>query len=185
MIVGLGNPGREYEATRHNMGFMVVDLLASGSRKTFLPGKGEYYFTKMRHAGEDLTLMKPTTFMNNSGIAVRDAMERFDVDITDLLIAYDDFNIPLGKLRLRKGGSDGGHNGIYSVIYHLNDDRFPRLRCGIGTGEVMPGRDMAGFVLSEFAQDELAEVRTMTENAAEAALTFVRSGIQTAMNKFN
>lgn len=185
MIVGLGNPGREYEATRHNMGFMVVDLLASRARKTFLPGKGEYYFAKLRHSGEDITLMKPTTFMNNSGIAVRDAVERFDVDITDLLIVYDDFNIPLGKLRMRKGGSDGGHNGIYSVIYHLNDDGFPRLRCGVGTGEVVPGRDMAGFVLSEFDESELGEVRGMTENAAEAALTFVRSGIQAAMNKFN
>lgn len=185
MIVGLGNPGREYEATRHNVGFMVVDLLASNAKKSFRPGKGEYYFTEIRHGGEDVVLLKPTTYMNNSGIAVKDAAQKFDAVIPDLLIVYDDFNIPLGKLRLRSGGSDGGHNGIYSVIYHLNDDSFPRLRCGIGTEEVVPGRDMAGFVLSEFEAREIPQVEAMTKDAAEAALTFVRSGIQVAMNKYN
>ena len=191
MIVGLGNVGSEYEATRHNVGFMVVDLLAANARKTFKPGKGEYYLVEMRHAGEDVVLIKPTTFMNNSGIAVKDASQRFGVEITDLLVVYDDFNIPLGKLRLRKGGSDGGHNGMYSIIYHLNDDSFPRLRCGIGTGEILPAqrivpkRDMAGFVLSEFEKDELPEVEKMTKNAADAVFVFIGSGIQTAMNRFN
>ena len=191
MIVGLGNVGSEYEATRHNVGFMVVDFLAANARKSFKPGKGEYYFVEMRHAGEDVVLIKPTTFMNNSGIAVKDASQRFGVEITDLLVVYDDFNIPLGKLRLRKGGSDGGHNGMYSIIYHLNDDSFPRLRCGIGTGEILPAqrivpkRDMAGFVLSEFEKEELPEVEKMTKNAADAVFVFIGSGIQTAMNRFN
>ncbi len=191
MIVGLGNVGSEYEATRHNVGFMVVDLLAANARKTFKPGKGEYYFAEMRHSGEDVVLIKPTTFMNNSGIAVKDASQRFGVETTDLLVVYDDFNIPLGKLRLRKGGSDGGHNGMYSIIYNLNDDSFPRLRCGIGTGEALPAqrsvlkRDMAGFVLSEFEEEELPEVEKMIKNAADAAFVFIGSGIQTAMNRFN
>ena len=185
MIVGIGNVGSEYEATRHNVGFMVVDLLAANARKTFKPGKGEYYFAEMRHAGEDVVLIKPTTFMNNSGVAVKDASQRYGVGMADLLVVYDDFNIPLGKLRLRKGGSDGGHNGMYSIIYHLNDDSFPRLRCGIGTGDVMPRRDMAGFVLSEFGDDELPETERMIKNAADAVFVFVGSGIQTAMNKFN
>ncbi len=185
MIAGLGNPGREYEATRHNVGFMVVDLVAANARKSFVPGKGDYFYSEMRHAGEDVVLVKPTTFMNNSGTAVKDAAKKFGADVSDLLVVYDDFNIPLGKLRLRKGGSDGGHNGIYSVIYSLNDDGFPRLRCGIGSEEVVPGRDMAGFVLSEFEEDELARVEEMTKNAAEAVLTFIRSGIQVTMNRFN
>lgn len=185
MIVGLGNVGREYETTRHNVGFMVVDLLASKARRTFEAGKGDYYFCRIRHAGEDVLLLKPTTFMNDSGIAVKDAADRFDIDIADMLVVYDDFNLPLGKLRLRKSGSDGGHNGIYSVIYHLNDDAFPRLRCGIGTGEVVPGKDMAGFVLSEFAADERPEVEKMIKAAADAAYVFVSSGIQNAMNRFN
>ena len=191
MIVGLGNVGSEYEATRHNVGFMVVDLLAANARKTFKPGKGEYYFAEMRHAGEDVVLIKPTTFMNNSVVAVKDASQRYGVGMADLLVVYDDFNIPLGKLRLRKGGSDGGHNGMYSIIYHLNDDSFPRLRCGIGTGEVLPvqrivpKRDMADFVLSEFEKEELPEVEKMTKNAADAVFVFIGSGIQTAMNRFN
>jgi len=118
MIVGLGNVGREYEATRHNVGFMVVDLLASNAKKVFQPAKGEYFLTEFRHAGEDVMLLKPTTFMNNSGVAVKDAVEKFGIGLGDLLVVYDDFNIPLGQLRLRKGGSDGGHNGVYSIIYH-------------------------------------------------------------------
>lgn len=185
MIVGLGNVGREYEATRHNVGFMVVDLIASKARKSFSAGKGEYYHSEMRHAGEDIVLLKPTTFMNNSGIAVKEAVERFGVEIENLLVVCDDFNIPLGKLRLRKGGSDGGHNGVYSIIYHLNDDRFPRLRCGIGTEEVVPGKDMAEYVLSKFDAEENPEVEEMVKRAADAAFVFVNSGIQTAMNRFN
>lgn len=185
MIVGLGNIGREYEATRHNVGFMVVDSVAAKSKKSFVPGKGEYYFAEIKHGGEEIVLLKPTTFMNNSGIAVSDAMGRFDVDVQDLLVVYDDFNIPLGKLRLRKGGSDGGHNGVASVIYHLNDDAFPRLRCGIGTEKVVPGRDMAGFVLSEFDAVETSEVETMVKKAVDAVYVFVNSGIHTAMNRFN
>jgi PTH1 family peptidyl-tRNA hydrolase len=185
MIVGLGNVGRDYEGTRHNVGFMVVDRVAEKAKKTFRPGKGEYYFSEMRHAGEDVVLLKPTTFMNNSGVAVRDAVERFGVGPGDLLVVYDDFNIPLGKLRLRKGGSDGGHNGVYSVIYHLNDDGFPRLRCGIGTADVVPGRDMADFVLSRFEAVESADVEKMVADAADAVFTFVNSGMETAMNRFN
>ncbi len=185
MIVGLGNVGRDYEDTRHNVGFMVVDLVASKTKKTFRAGKGEYFFSEMRHAGEDVVLLKPTTFMNNSGIAVKDAVERFAVDPADLLVVYDDFNIPLGKLRLRKGGSDGGHNGVYSVIYHLNDDCFPRLRCGIGTAEVVPGRDMADFVLSKFEAAENADMEKMVADAADAVFVFINSGIQAAMNRFN
>jgi peptidyl-tRNA hydrolase, PTH1 family len=185
MIVGLGNVGNEYEATRHNVGFMVVDLVASKSKKAFRPGKGEYYSSEMKHAGEDVVLLKPTTYMNNSGVAVKEAMDRYAVDLADLLVVYDDFNIPLGRLRLRRGGSDGGHNGVYSIIYHLNDDGFARLRCGIGTEEVAPGRDMADFVLSKFEADEKPEVEKMVKSAADAVFAFVNSGIQTAMNRFN
>jgi PTH1 family peptidyl-tRNA hydrolase len=185
MIVGLGNVGREYEATRHNVGFMVVDLLASKAKKPFKAGAGEYFLSEFRHAGEDVFLLKPTTFMNNSGVAVKDAVEKFGIDLVDLLVVYDDFNIPLGQLRLRKGGSDGGHNGVYSIIYHLNDDDFPRMRCGIGTEAVVPGRDMADFVLSKFQADESPEVEEMVKDAADAVFVFINSGIQAAMNKFN
>ncbi len=185
MIVGLGNIGREFEGTRHNVGFNVVDEVASRFKKDFLPGKGEYFLCVISHAGEEHVLLKPTTFMNNSGVAVEEATTRFEIRLEDLLVVCDDFNIQLGKLRLRQSGSDGGHNGIYSVIYHLNDDRFPRLRCGIGSGEVTPGKDMADFVLSKFGADEIPEVEKMVKNAADAVFVFINEGIETAMNKFN
>jgi PTH1 family peptidyl-tRNA hydrolase len=185
MIVGLGNVGHGYEETRHNVGFMVVDEISSKSRKTFSPGKGDYYLTEVDIAGEGVVLVKPTTFMNDSGLAVRDALDRYGIPREDLLVVYDDFNIPLGQIRLRKSGSDGGHNGMYSIIYHLNDDAFPRLRCGIGSDKVAPGRDMVGFVLSKFEADEIPEVKSMVKAAADAALVFVREGIETAMNRFN
>ena len=139
MIVGLGNVGREYEGTRHNVGFAVVDGVAAKFKKSFAPGKGEYFAAQIRHRGEEIVLFKPTTYMNNSGIAVSNAAERFGILPEDILVAYDDFNIPLGKLRLRKSGGDGGHNGVYSIIYQLNSENFSRLRCGIGSEEVIPG----------------------------------------------
>ncbi len=185
MIVGLGNVGRDYEGTRHNIGFAVVDELVSKFKKSFRPGKGEYYVAEASHAGEVVVFVKPTTFMNNSGIAVGDAAERFTVAVEDILVVYDDFNIPLGKLRLRQSGGDGGHNGVYSIIYQLNADTFPRLRCGIGTDEVVPGRDMADFVLSKFEADEIPEVEKMIKAAVDAAFVFINEGIETAMNRFN
>jgi len=185
MIVGLGNVGREYEETRHNVGFMVLDEISSRSKRKFSPGKGEYYLATISQAGEEVFLIRPTTFMNDSGIAVKDAVERFGIRLEDLLVVYDDFNIPLARLRLRKGGSDGGHNGVYSIIYHLNDDVFPRLRCGIGTDKVAPGKDMVEFVLSKFGAEEIPEVGEMVKNAANAVFVFINEGIETAMNRFN
>ncbi|MFZ1083157.1 MAG: aminoacyl-tRNA hydrolase [Candidatus Kryptoniota bacterium] len=185
MIVGLGNVGREFEGTRHNVGFIVVDEVASKFKKNFISGKGEYYISEMRHGGQEVVLLKPTTFMNNSGTAVKSAADKFEIPIQDLLVVHDDFNIPLSKIRLRKGGSDGGHNGVYSIIYHLNDDGFPRLRCGIGTEDVLPGKDMVGFVLSKFEAGEIPQVDKMVRTAADAVFVFINEGIETAMNKFN
>ena len=191
MVVGLGNVGREYEGTRHNLGFMVVDKVASKFKKKFLPGKGEYYVCEVYHGDKEVILVKPTTFMNNSGVAVKHAADNFEIPLHDMLVVYDDFNIPLSKIRLRKGGSDGGHNGVYSIIYHLNDDSFPRLRCGIGTEDVRPGlrprrgKDMVNFVLSKFEAEEIPEVEKMVKTAADAIFVFINEGIETAMNKFN
>lgn len=185
MVVGLGNVGRGYQRTRHNVGFMVVDEVSAKFRKKFSAGKGDYFVSEVTQAGEDVVLVKPTTFMNNSGIAVKDAVDKFGIRSEDLLVVHDDFNIPLAKLRIRKGGSDGGHNGVYSIIYHLNEDRFPRLRCGIGTEKVTPRNDMSDFVLSDFGADEIPEVESMIKNAADAVFVFVNEGIEAAMNKYN
>lgn len=185
MIVGLGNVGKEFEATRHNVGFMVVDNLASKFKKLFIPGRGNYYFAHFSIAGDDVYLVKPTTYMNNSGIAVKEAVERFEINLPELLVVYDDFVLPLGKLRIRKMGGDGGHNGVASIIYHLNDNRFPRLRCGIGNEQVKPGADMVNFVLSKFDPDEIPVVEKMVKTAADAAVMFLTEGTEAAMNQYN
>jgi PTH1 family peptidyl-tRNA hydrolase len=185
MIVGLGNVGRRYDGTRHNVGFMVADEVASRRKKNFASGKGEYYISKFQQGEYEVILIKPTTLMNNSGIAVQQAVMEFEIPLENLLVVYDDFNLPLAKIRLRKGGGDGGHNGVYSVIYSLGDDQFPRLRCGIGTDEVVPKKDMVDFVLSKFDSEEIPTVEKMIKTAADAVSVFISDGIEKAMNKFN
>lgn len=185
-IIGLGNPGNEYEWTRHNVGFLVVDALRDVLRTEFEAGKGDYLLATARFHETQITLVKPLTYMNNSGLAVADVVERYDLNLKDLLVVCDDFNLPLGKIRLRPKGSDGGHNGLYSIIYQLQTEEFPRLRCGIGTA-VTPGQrcNATSFVLSVFDRDERPAVRKMVESAREAALCFSAEGISVAMDRWN
>ncbi|CUT03387.1 aminoacyl-tRNA hydrolase [Candidatus Kryptobacter tengchongensis] len=182
-IFGLGNPGREYEMTRHNVGFMVVDEIAKKLEIDFKPGKGDYLISPGKYKGSEFLLVKPLTYMNNSGIAVKDVVERFKLDLKDVFVICDDLNLPLGVIRLRQKGSDGGHNGLYSVIYHLKTTDFPRLRCGIGNPEKM--RNMVDFVLSRFDDDEIDKLNEMIGQAVEATFCFISDGILTAMNRFN
>jgi len=185
-IIGLGNPGNEYEWTRHNVGFLVVDALRDTLHTEFEAGKGDYLLATAHFERTPITLVKPLTYMNNSGVAVADVVERYNVELRNLLVVCDDFNLPLGKLRLRPKGSDGGHNGLYSIIYQLRTEEFPRLRCGIGTG-VTHGKkfDATSFVLSVFDRDERPAVRKMVENARDAALCFSAEGITIAMDRWN
>ena len=183
LIVGLGNPGSEYEHTRHNVGFMVLEELARAQSKRFKAGKGEFYAARIELEGTEAVLIKPVTYMNDSGIAVAQAMEMFGGELSSLLVVYDDFNIPLGALRVRPGGSDGGHNGIGSIIYHLNTDEIPRLRCGIGTESML--QDRVDFVLSPFTSDERQALQEMIATACSAVQTFIREGTAAAMNAFN
>ena len=185
LVVGLGNPGSGYERTRHNVGFRVVDRICERFRAPIRPGKGEFEFAQIPGAETDLVVLKPLTFMNNSGIAVKDAMERFGVPLSGLLIVLDDVDLPLGKLRLRPGGSDGGHNGLASVIYHLEADQFSRLRCGVGAGDPPKRTDLAEFVLSPFGSEERESVAAMIDRGADAAVDFARYGIERAMNGCN
>lgn len=184
--VGLGNPGREYSGSRHNLGFEVVDRIARQIGVEFRSGKGEYRIARGSFKNRDIGLMKPLTYMNNSGEAVLDIQERYDVPLDELLILCDDFQLPLGRIRLRPGGSDGGHNGLSSVIYHLKSSSFPRLRCGIAS-PTMPADKalMAAFVLSPFTPEERPAVDEMIRRASEAALVFAVDGLETAMNRFN
>ena len=187
-VVGLGNPGRKYEATRHNVGFDVVLAFARDVGARLVEGNGEYLSAEYT-AGERLVrLALPTTYMNESGIAVAQLCEHFDLRPAQLLIVFDDFQLPLGALRIRGEGSDGGHNGMASIIEHLLTDRIPRLRAGIA-GPTCPVGDrrefMADYVLSPFEESELVTAKVMIGRAAEAVKAYVDRGIEFAMTNFN
>ena len=185
LFAGLGNIGREYAGTRHNAGFEVVDLVEQKLERStgWRPGKGEYYFAKGWRGSEELLLVKPTTYMNLSGRAIRDAMQFYKVPIAGLIVIADDLALPLGGLRLRLLGSDGGHNGLTSVIYELGTEDFARLRCGIGAN--FHRGDQVNFVLSKFKPDEIETAQALMERATVACLEIVDSGIQKAMNIVN
>ncbi len=185
VVVGLGNPGPEYETTRHNVGFLVVDLLSGRWNRRFRSGPGDSLVASAELQGNPVLLMKPLTFMNNSGSAVADVLRQYDPGPASLLIILDDFALPIGALRLRPRGSDGGHNGLASIIEHLGTDEVPRLRCGIGRDAPPPGTAMADFVLSRFDAGEEDTVRDMIARAADAVTEFVIGGIDSAMNRFN
>ncbi len=185
-IVGLGNPGSQYEGTRHNLGYEVVDEIAQALKLRFKEDAGEYLLASGTVDDHPLSLIKPLTYMNESGSAVLDVRERYEIPIEHLLVVCDDFQLPLGRLRLRPRGSDGGHNGLYSIIYHLQSEQFPRLRCGIASASTPKDKSlMAMYVLEPFTRQELPEVKAMKQRAKEACLTFVQSGLTTAMNLFN
>ncbi len=183
LIVGLGNPGESYAATRHNVGFRVVDSLAGRLETRRVKSGGEYRLIAARGERRPLLLLKPLTYMNNSGTAVADVLERYAVRLEAMLVIVDDLALPLGKLRLRKSGSDGGHNGLFSIGYSLQTTDFPRLRCGIGLQEMPPKHVMADFVLSPFSESEVPAAERMVTAAADVALAFARDGLQTAVQR--
>jgi len=181
-IVGLGNPGSQYKRTRHNVGFDVVEELARRTSAGFESAPAEALIAKWRRPEEVVLLVKPLTFMNLSGQAVGELSRYFKIDTPDLLVIVDEVHLPLGKLRARRRGSAGGHNGLKSIIAHLGDE-FARLRVGVGRGGDQ--RNMADHVLSRFEKGEAAEVERMTARAADAAEMFITSGIEAVMNAFN
>ena len=182
--MGLGNPGPRYQGTRHNIGFAVVDELARRfGRLAFDQAPMSALIAKWRRADADpVLLVKPLTFMNESGKAIGELTRYFRIEIADLLVVVDEVQLPLGRLRARATGSAGGHNGLKSVIAHLGPE-FSRLRVGVGRGDER--RDLADHVLARFEADEAAEVERMTARAADAAEMFITSGIAAVMNAFN
>lgn len=185
LVVGLGNPGATYRETRHNVGFMVLEELCTRWRSPLREGRGEYYISTVRRSDKDVVLLAPTTYMNNSGIAVKEAIELYGVTLDRCLVVADDFALPLGTLRLRGAGSDGGHNGLSSVVYHLESDEFPRLRCGIGSAILPAVEETATFVLSPFETGERETAAAMILRAADAVESFVEAGIDRTMNFYN
>jgi peptidyl-tRNA hydrolase, PTH1 family len=180
LIVGLGNPGKQYAKTRHNMGWQVLDRLAEKLKIGFRAGKGEYYFALLEEKEQEVVFLKPTTFMNGSGIAVKEVLAFFGKTPADLLVILDDMALPLGKLRLRANGSSGGHNGLESIIYQLQTDAFARLRLGIGTPEAKEAA--VGHVLGEFSQEEKKTAEEMMESAIVVVETCCQTGYQAALN---
>jgi peptidyl-tRNA hydrolase, PTH1 family len=183
LIIGLGNMGEKYSHTRHNLGFDLLAILCEKWQIRPQLGSGDYFFAEKNSEAGLIRLVWPTTFMNNSGLAVAQAMERFQLSPKDLLVIYDDFNIPLGRLRIRQGGSDGGHNGIASIISHLGTEDILRLRMGIGP--VPAGTDPMTFVLSHFREDELEIRNKMLVKAGESVLYLLTHGTEKAMSIFN
>ena len=189
LIVGLGNPGAKYERTRHNIGFEIVDALAKrfpdvalAENKRFQGAVGEF-----RSGGERIVLIKPTTYMNKSGQAVRAVLDWYKLDPDTVLVVYDDMDLPTGKLRMRLSGGAGGHNGMKSIISHLGTKDFPRLRVGIGSTEKGDERDSAvvSHVLGRFSPEDRKIVDAVIPMAADAIDFSLRKGVERSMNLYN
>lgn len=183
LIVGLGNPGSKYQGTRHNVGFEVVDELARRRALMFESSPGDAVMARERGPGAQVILAKPLTFMNLSGQAVGGLMRYYRIDLEDVLVVADDVNLPLGRLRVRRRGSDGGHNGLRSVIDSVGTEEVARLRVGVDRGDRR--RDLADHVLATFDQSELEIMRLAINNASDAVEVFASEGINAAMNRFN
>lgn len=183
LILGLGNPGREYRRTRHNIGFMFVDRLAERLDLKFSRLEMKALVTKGGYAGKTVILAKPQTFMNLSGQAGAALLRYYKVSLDHLLVAYDDVDLPLGTIRMRPDGGSAGQKGMASLIDRLGTQKFPRLRLGIGRP---PGRmDAAGYVLQEFSSLESELLAAVLDRAVEAALLFIAQGLEAAMNQYN
>ena len=185
LIVGLGNPGSQYELTRHNTGFIILDFIAKDLNIGFKAGKGDWYGASGKINDEDFYLMKPLTFMNNTGLAVRDFLSKYSIPLKNILIILDDFQIPLGTIRIRQNGSDGGHNGLSSIIYHLNTLDVPRMRIGIGKNELINKQDYVNFVLSPFEKNESEVIKELLPVFKNCILSFISEDIKITMNTFN
>ncbi len=183
LIIGLGNPGRRYEGTRHNVGFDVLDEVAARRALEFSSAPAEAVMARTREVEPGVMLAKPLTFMNLSGTPVSVLVRYYRIPLDDLLIVAEDVNLPLGRLRARARGSDGGHNGLRSVIDALGTQTVPRLRVGVGRGDTR--RDLAAHVLARFETSERPAIREAVVQAADAVEAFIVEGIGPVMNRFN
>ena len=184
LIVGLGNPGDKYAATRHNVGFLTVERLAQQEKLDIKKIKFKSLICDMVLEGKRCMLMKPSTFMNNSGEAVGECARFYNIAPEHIIVIYDDINFDPGIMRIRKQGSDGGHNGMKSIIYHLNSNAFPRIRIGIGA-KPHPDYDLADWVLSKFSEQEVKALEPAIDNACDAIRLIVGGKIDEAMNRYN
>ncbi len=181
LIAGLGNPGKKYLRTRHNIGFLVVEEIAKRHAIDFKE-RAQYRIGRGSIDGMDVLLVEPLLYMNNSGVAVKDASGRFNIPPGNLIVIHDDLDMEVGKVRIRRKGSSGGHKGVESIIQKLSSKDFPRLKIGIGReGDVTP----EDYVLSKFRKNEIARIKDAVEKASDAVTTIIFDGVEKAMNKFN
>lgn len=184
MIAGLGNPGTKYEATRHNVGFMFADALSSDLSAAEDWHEKQDAMVAMAHiGGERVLLVKPLTYMNESGRAIQFFMSWYKLAPEDLIVVYDDMDLPAGTIRIRKKGSAGGHNGMKSILYHVQDENFPRVRIGIGR-PLFEG-DALNHVLGQFSADDSEKIREAIKNLIPAVKCIVQDGVDLAMNRYN
>ena len=177
-IIGLGNPGIKYEKTKHNIGYWIIDRLAENYHMGLKLGKGDYMHSK----GEKLNLLKPLSFMNNSGIAVKHYIEYFNISTDDLLIVYDDADLTVGQFKFKPNGSSAGQKGLESIIYHLKTDKFLRLKIGIGNSGNVP---LKSYVLSPFNKQEMGIIDIALDDCCEAIKFLLNHNIEETMNKYN
>lgn len=183
LVAGLGNIGSEYSKTRHNMGFMTLDVWAQASNVPFVTSRyGD--IAEVPFKGRRFILLKPSTYMNLSGHAVRYWMQERNIPLENLIVISDDFNLPFGTLRMRKGGSSGGHNGLQNIIDCLETDRYARIRMGIGGTRFSPG-DQVDFVLGDLSDEELSEIPSLAEKVIQGVKDYAFVGPDRAMNTFN
>jgi len=184
LIAGLGNPGKEYEMTRHNIGFEVIDYLAEQYNIKVNRLKFKALYAEVNIGGEKVFLVKPQTYMNLSGESIREFSAFYKIPAQNIIVINDDISLKAGKIRIRTKGSAGGHNGLKSIIYQLNTDEFPRIKVGVGAPEHAE-HDLADFVLGRFKKDEIPVLEDAIIRSAKAAETIIKQGADVAMNRFN
>lgn len=182
-VLGIGNPGAKYVLTKHNAGFIIIDTLVEQLNLNYTPSKGDYYYAEGKLKDSEYIVIKPTTYVNNSGLAARDVLDNYDIAVEDFLVVVDDIALPIGNLRARISGGSGGHNGLESLIYHLESENFPRIRFGIGSR--FEDGFQADYVLSKFSENEFKDLKPNFEICSELTKKFFIGGQKLMMDHFS
>ena len=183
LIVGIGNPGSRYKNNRHNVGFQFLDFFVTKKLIRFRASKFDYHFVEGEFSGKPFVLIKPDTYVNNSGLAVLDCIDHYKIDVNEVLVVVDDINLSLADIRIRKSGGDGGHNGLSSIIYHLQSNNFSRLRIGIGND--FESGNLVNHVLSDFDKNELMQLEKSFEISEQLAESFISDGYDKMLSTFS
>lgn len=183
LIAGIGNPGSRYKNNRHNVGFQFLDFFAADKLIRFKASKFDYHFAEGEFLGKPYVLIKPDTYVNNSGLAVLECIDHYKIDVTEILVVVDDINLSLADIRIRKSGGDGGHNGLSSIIYHLQSDNFSRLRIGIGND--YESGNLVNHVLSDFDKNEFMQLEKSFEISKQLAESFISDGYDKMLSTFS